>query len=134
MPDSCHISWDDLIAAALAVRERAYAKYSEFRVGAALRTVSGEIVSGCNVENASYGLTQCAERSAVTSAVAAGHTRFTALVLAGPGGCSPCGACRQVLAEFCDELPILIVDADQPQRKLETNLRDLLPGRFTLLP
>lgn len=124
--------WDELIAAALSARVNAYARYSQYRVGAALRSEAGHVFAGCNVENASYGLTQCAERAAVTAAVAAGHTRFTALVIAGPGGCTPCGACRQVLAEFCAELPILIVDADQTERRVECNLRELLPGRFTL--
>lgn len=132
MSENSCIQWNELIEAALSVRERAYAKYSQFRVGAALLSVTGEVFAGCNVENASYGLTQCAERSAVTAAVAAGHLHFAAIALAGPGVCMPCGACRQVLAEFCEELPVLIVDADDPTKRLETNLRELLPGRFTL--
>ena len=126
------IARDDLIAAATAVREKAYARYSGYQVGAALRTTSGKIFTGCNVENASYGLTQCAERSAVTAAVAAGERTFTALALVLPAGGMPCGACRQVLAEFCETLPILIVNADDPSQRVETDLKDLLPGRFTL--
>jgi cytidine deaminase len=124
--------WDDLIDAALEVRKRAYARYSGYHVGAALRSASGKIYVGCNVENASYGLTQCAERSAVTAAVAAGEREFTALALALPAGGTPCGACRQVLAEFCDALPIVVVNADDPTERVEMNLRELLPGRFTL--
>jgi cytidine deaminase len=126
------IHWDDLIAAALAAREQAYAKYSNFRVGAALLGASGAIYRGCNVENASYGLTQCAERTAVTTAIAAGERSFSAIAVAVPGGGTPCGACRQVLAEFADDLPVLLIDADNPSRTIETNLRDLLPGKFTL--
>jgi cytidine deaminase len=132
MTNDKSINWDQLIDAALRVRERAYAKYSQFHVGAALLTSSGEIIVGCNVENASYGLTQCAERSAVTAAVAAGHTQFVAIALTGPGGPMPCGACRQVLAEFCHDLPVLIVDADIPSKRMLTNLRELLPGVFKL--
>lgn len=122
----------ELIAAALAVRGKAYAKYSHFQVGAAIRAADGRIFAGCNVENASYGLTICAERSAVFAAVAAGEDCFTAIAIATAGGYPPCGACRQVLAEFAPELPIFIVDADQPDQIVETDLAALLPGRFTL--
>jgi len=121
-----------LISAATSVREQAHAPYSKFLVGAALLTVNGQIISGCNVENASYGLTICAERNAVFAAVAQGHRQFWAIALATVGGVTPCGACRQVLAEFCDDLPILIVDVEQPERVTETSLAVLLPGRFKL--
>ena len=121
---------ESLIAAALAVRERGYAKYSGFLVGASLLTDTGQIVSGCNVENASYGLTICAERAAVFTAVTQGYCRFQALALATVGGVAPCGACRQVLAEFCDDLPIWIVDVNQPHQLTETSLGVLLPTRF----
>ena len=120
----------NLIAQACAIRVRAHAPYSKFPVGAALLTESGEIIVGCNVENASYGLTMCAERVAFGTAIASGHRRFQALAVATSGGSSPCGACRQVAAEFCDDLPVLLIDADQPEHVTETNLRDLLPGRF----
>lgn len=123
---------DELIRQAIAVRERAYAPYSKFLVGAAVLTASGQTFLGCNVENASYGLTICAERSAVLAAVAAGERQFECLAIATQGGATPCGACRQVLLEFNPELPILIVDADQPQNVVEANLRDLLPGAFRL--
>ncbi len=120
-----------LVAAALEAQGRAYAPYSQFRVGAALLTSDGRVISGCNVENASYGLTVCAERVAVGAAVAAGIQRFAALAVAASGAVTPCGACRQVLAEFAPNLPILLVDSDQPGRLVETNLGVLLPAAFT---
>ena len=122
----------DLIRRACEVRQRAHAPYSKFSVVAALLTESGEIISGCNVENASYGLTICAERVAFGAAVAAGHRRFQALAIATSGGHAPCGACRQFAAEFCENLPILLIDTDHADQITESNLRDLLPGRFTL--
>ena len=120
----------ELISAAREARQNAYAPYSKFQVGAALRTASGRVFSGCNVENASYGLTNCAERVAVQTAIAAGEREFTLLVIATPEGSPPCGACRQVLAEFAPELPILLVGDDSTTLH-EVNIRDLLPGRFT---
>ena len=85
-----------LVQAAIEARERAYAKYSTFRVGAALITAERRVFVGCNVENASYGLTICAERVAVTNAISAGQTEFSAIAVASRGGVTPCGACRQV--------------------------------------
>jgi cytidine deaminase len=123
-----------LIEAALAARQRAYAKYSDFLVGAALLTDGGQVFSGCNVENVSYGLTICAERTAVFSAVAAGQRKFSMLAIASSGGVTPCGACRQVLVEFAPELPILLVDVRRPNESVEVNLRELLPGAFTFKP
>jgi cytidine deaminase len=120
----------ELIAAAIAARQRAYARYSRFLVGAALRGADLRIFAGCNVENASYGLTVCAERAVVFAAVAAGVQRFAALAVASAGGVTPCGACRQVLAEFADDLPILLVDTDRPERVELVRLADLLPRRF----
>ncbi len=121
-----------LIDAALAARERAYAPYSNFAVGAAVLTTTDEIITGANVENASYGLSICAERAAVFAAVAAGHRDFRAMAVATSGGASPCGACLQVLAEFCKDLPILLIDADNPRSVTEVSLAALLPGRFEL--
>ena len=120
----------DLLDAAIEARRRAYAPYSKFPVGAALLTAGGKIIAGCNVENASYGLTMCAERLAVGGAVAAGHRTLAALAVAAPGAAPPCGACRQVLAEFARDLPILLVEPDDPDRIVETNLATLLPAAF----
>ena len=122
----------DLIANAVQARENALAPFSGFKVGAAIVTADGRIYTGCNVENASYGLTICAERAAVFHAVAAGQKQFQRLALATTGGATPCGACRQVLAEFAPELPILLINVDQPNAIVEVNLRDLLPGAFSL--
>jgi cytidine deaminase len=134
MSDDSRQVTEQLIQAALAVRERAYARYSQFHVGAALLASSGRIYVGCNVENGSYGLTICAERSAVFSAVAAGERRFERLAIATAGGGTPCGACRQVLAEFGPELPILVIDVERPKTYVEINLRELLPLAFTFTP
>ncbi len=119
-----------LIAAAKHARSSAYAKHSGFSVGAALRAANGEIFVGCNVENVSYGLTICAERAAVFAAVAGGQRRFSALAIVADGGVTPCGACRQVLAEFCEDLPIYLVDTASAERVEEVRLNDLLPRAF----
>jgi cytidine deaminase len=123
----------ELVAAARAARERAYAPYSGFRVGAALRTEQGEVVTAGNVENASYGLAICAERAAVAAAVALGHRRFEAIAVAGPGPdpVPPCGACRQVLREFPrgPELRVLCA-GEAGERLLDTTLGALLPDSF----
>ncbi len=119
-----------LIDAALAARQRAYAPYSKFTVGAALESVTGEVFTGCNVENSSFGLTICAERFAVGAAVAAGQREFSRVVVVSNGEASPCGACRQVLAEFGD---LEVVVADQRGEVLKTRrLEELLPERFKL--
>jgi cytidine deaminase len=123
-----------LVQAAIEVRRRAYAKYSRFLVGAAVLAADGNIYTGCNVENSSYGLTICAERAAVVAAVTAGQQRFQLLAIATAGGGAPCGACRQVLAEFAPALPILLIDIDRPNNIVELNLRDLLPQAFSLNP
>jgi cytidine deaminase len=122
---------NQLIRIACDARDRAHAPYSRFQVGAALLTEAGDIVSGCNVENASFGLTICAERVAFCTAVAAGHRRFQGLAIATAGGHAPCGACRQFAAEFCEDLPILLIDADHQERVVETSLNALLPRRFS---
>ena len=119
----------ELIDAACNVRKNAYVPHSGFAVGAALRTINGEIYVGCNVENQAYGSTICAERVAITSGISAGSREFIELVVATPGGRSPCGACRQVLAEFCDQLEVALYDVDTG-RLVSTTLRDLLPEPF----
>lgn len=121
-----------LVAVALAARLRAYCRYSGFAVGAAVRSSEGHLFSGCNVENASYGLTTCAERVAVQNAVVGGATSLEAMAVAATGAATPCGACRQVLAEFSENLRLLLVDPEQAQQVIELNLADLLPGRFRL--
>jgi cytidine deaminase len=121
----------DLIAAARRVRPHAYAPYSHFLVGAAVRGGSGRIYAGANVENASYGLAICAERSAISAAIAAGETRVdaAAVVTATSPPAAPCGMCRQVLAEFAgDALPIALVN-DAGERE-DTTLGALLPHAF----
>lgn len=122
---------EELVQKAVDVRERAYAPYSEYAVGAALETDSGEVFLGCNVENASYGLGMCAERVALGAAVASGHRRFRRLALSTRGDlpASPCGACRQVLAEFSPELEIVSDGGDVRQM---WRLHELLPARFGL--
>ncbi len=120
---------DFLISAARTAQARAYAPYSNFRVGAALESHDGAVFSGCNVENASYGLTICAERAAVSAAVSAGVTRFKRAVVVSDVDppAAPCGACRQVLAEFGLDLPI---DGVGSRATVRWRLSDLLPAAF----
>ncbi|MEZ4412653.1 MAG: cytidine deaminase [Gemmatimonadales bacterium] len=124
MPD------DVLLEAARAVQLHAYAPYSGFRVGAALEGMDGQVFVGCNVESASFGLTICAERSALVAAVAAGHRAFRRIVVISDSDppASPCGACRQMLAEFGLDLR---VDAVGPGRAQTWTLAELLPDAFT---
>jgi cytidine deaminase len=126
------MDWSALKAAALAVQEMAYAPYSDYRVGAALLTEGGGIVTGCNVENATFGATCCAERTAVFSAVAAGHRLFRAIAVvtsgAEPG--TPCGICRQVLAEFGGDMDVLCFTPEGAEQVYR--LSQLLPFAFTL--
>ena len=125
-----------LIAAAAAACARAYAPYSDFRVGAALLSAGGRsIAAGCNVENASFGLTICAERAAICRAVADGTKRFSALavVCSGKKPVPPCGACLQVLAEFCPPgLPVVLASAGRPRKIARYTLGVLLPRAFRL--
>ena len=131
MTDSS-IDWPELERAALAVQKRAHAPYSKYLVGAALVTRSGKVYAGCNVENASYGLCLCAERSAVAQMVAAGDRDPLAIVIAtrGPKAGSPCGMCRQTLAEFALDLPIRLVVDGLPAATRATTLVELLPDAF----
>ena len=120
---------DSLISAARNAQTRAYAPYSKFRVGAALEAADGTVFIGCNVENASYGLTICAERAAICAAVSAGAKRFRRAVVVSDVDppAAPCGACRQVLAEFGLDLPI---DGVGSKRTVTWRLSDLLPEAF----
>ncbi len=130
---SVAMSVDDrqLCDAALLASARAYAPYSRFRVGAALRCADGTIVTGCNVENASYPAGICAERTALASAVAAGHREFTSIAVATESGqpAPPCGICRQVLAEFAPKLRVIAVTSEG--LSTEWTLDDLLPSPFS---
>lgn len=120
---------DSLISAARNAQAKAYAPYSNFRVGAALEATDGTVFTGCNVENASYGLTICAERAAICAAVSAGAKRFRRAVVVSDVDppAAPCGACRQVLAEFGLDLSI---DGVGSKRTVNWRLTDLLPAAF----
>ena len=120
----------DLVRLAREARERAHAPFSRFKVGAALRTREGEIVTGCNVENASYGLTLCAERVAVFKAVSEGLRDFDAIAVVAdaPRPTAPCGACRQILWEFCGDIPVHIVDLSGRRRTVR--MSELMPLPF----
>lgn len=119
-----------LIELAAEARRRAYAPYSNYLVGAALRTHSGRIFTGVNVENAAYPTTICAERVAIFTAIAQGEREFEAIAVVTSNGGSPCGSCRQVMAEFGLDMVVLIADADGRLVK-QTTVNDLLPGAFT---
>jgi cytidine deaminase len=121
---------DALIAAALKARENAYAPFSKFLVGAALEDSGGRIHTGCNVENATYGLTLCAERVAVFKAISEGARKFRRVAVAADTDSltPPCGACRQILWEFCGDIEIVLAN---PRGKTETyRLKDLFPKPF----
>jgi len=121
-------SREKLVAQAGEARQRAYAPYSGYRVGAALLTKSGRIYTGCNVENAVYPLCTCAERVAVVKAVSEGEKEFEALAVATENGGAPCGSCRQTLREFGEDIVVLIADATGAYR--ETTVAELLPYSF----
>jgi len=124
-----------LLQTAANAARKAYAPYSNFNVGAALLCADGDVFTGCNVENASYGLTNCAERTAVFSAIAAGRKDFVALAIVAEGESMPypCGACRQVLSEFCrEELSVYVATVDALEDYEVVCLAELLPHRFHL--
>ncbi len=118
-----------LVQAAKQAAEHSYSPYSHFAVGAAILTKSGEIFTGTNVESVSYGATVCAERAALCAAVGAGHRKFLAIAVYNAKGCTPCGICRQMLAEFGDMWVILSSD----KGKQSLLLSKLLPAPFTKL-
>ena len=123
---------EKLVEIALRARERAYAKYSGFRVGAALLTKSGRVFTGVNVENASYGLTVCAERVAVFKAISEGEREFVAIAIASDSSekTVPCGACRQVLYEFSEDMDVIMANRNGDYETVK--LKDLLPKGFKL--
>ncbi len=119
-----------LIAAATRARENAHAPYSNFRVGAALQAKSGRIIGGCNVENATYGLTVCAERVAIWKAISEGERGFAAIAVVTDTDTptSPCGACRQIIWEFCGDIPVLMATL---KNQVEVKqMKELLPMAF----
>jgi cytidine deaminase len=118
--------WEALKEAAAAARENAYAPYSNFKVGAAI-LAGGQIFSGCNVENASYPVGICAERAALSAAVSAGCPKIDAIVITAEKPITPCGMCRQALAEFNSELPIVMISE---QMEAQATLGQLLPDPF----
>ena len=128
---------EELLKTAIEARENAYVPYSHFAVGAALLAKSGKVYRGCNVENAAYGPTNCAERTAFFTAVCAGEREFEALAICGgPAGkpvselCAPCGVCRQVIREFCpDDFPLVLTT--DGTKLYETTLAELLPLSFS---
>lgn len=126
------MSPEELIQKAFAAQKLAYVPYSNFAVGAALLTAAGEVYTGCNIENASYGLTVCAERVALFKAVSCGQRAFKALaVVAGTEEyCSPCGACRQVLSEFGGDIKVYLANRRGEYRAV--TVAELLPGAFAL--
>lgn len=132
MSEPAVINWEDLARRAEAVRRNAHAPYSRYPVGAALLVASGRVFVGCNVENASYGLSICAERSVIVQMVAAGERDPVALsvVTRGPIIGTPCGTCRQTLAEFAMDLPIHLFVEGQASAPRMTSLAELLPDAF----
>lgn len=121
---------EELKSAAVSMLERSYCPYSHFPVGAALECEDGAVYTGCNIENAGYSATVCAERTAVFKAVSDGHRRFKRIVVAGRSDspCVPCGECRQVLSEFAPELEVICLDKNGGE--LTLSLSDLLPHSF----
>ena len=121
---------DELVAAARQARENAVADFSHFKVGAALQTADGAVITGCNIENATYGLTICAERVAIFKALSEGRRAFTRIVVVAdtPSPTPPCGACRQIIWEFCGDIDVVI--ANLTEITLTTRMKDLLPLPF----
>ncbi len=117
-----------LIYKAIEMRDLAFAPYSKYKVGAAVLTDSGDIISGCNIENSSYSLTICAERVALFKAISEGHTTFKAMSVSTENAGTPCGACRQVIWELCGDIPIYI--CDEEGLVSTNNSKDLIPDPF----
>jgi len=124
------VDFDALIAAAKQARENALAQFSHFKVGAALRTGSGKIFTGCNVENATYGLTMCAERVAIFKAISEGERRFDAIAVVTEADAltPPCGACRQLIWEFCGDVPVVLANLQGKTEAIQ--MHELFPRPF----
>jgi cytidine deaminase len=129
MPELKPQEIDRLIYGATTARDQAYAPHSHFYVGASLLLEDGKVITGCNVENASYSLSICAERVAAASAIAAGYRKWRAIAIASVGGVTPCGACRQFLAEFGTDVTVIMIDVITGTRKMK-KLSQLLPDVF----
>lgn len=129
MTDSKKMSqWDNLLKRAIEAREKSYSPYSHYKVGAALLTTSGKIYTGCNIENAAYTPSNCAERTAIFKAVSEGDRDFAAIAVATINGGAPCGVCRQVIREFAPNLIIIVGDIEGNYKVV--TLPDLLPQSF----
>jgi cytidine deaminase len=130
------VNKSQLVQAAARARERAVTPYSKFKVGAALLTRSGQIIAGANVESASYGLTCCAERIALFNALTSGKKNFVAIAIVArmSGGAMPCGACRQLLAEYAPDAVVFVADSAKPGVIKEFTVKALLPGAFVDVP
>ncbi|GAB4424961.1 MAG: cytidine deaminase [Anaerolineae bacterium] len=120
--------WDDLLKLAIEARENSYSPYSHYKVGAALLTTSGKTFTGCNIENAAYTPSNCAERTAIFKAVSEGERDFAAIAVATSNSVAPCGVCRQVMREFAPNLTIILGDIKGNYRVV--SLTDLLPDSF----
>lgn len=120
---------EELLRQAADVRANAYAPYSQFKVGAAVRTKDGKIYTGANMENSSYGLSVCAERHALGAAVSAGEREFDAIAICSKGAVTPCGACRQVISDMCGDIPIYLAD-ESGKLKETTQTKTLIPQAF----
>ena len=127
---SAEASVDKLVTAARAAREQAVADFSGFKVGAALETTGGHVVTGCNVENASYGLTICAERVAIFKALSEGHRQFKQIVVVADteSPTPPCGACRQIIWEFCGDITVVLANLNSVTATF--SMKELLPLPF----
>jgi|TARA_B100001778_G_scaffold226539_1_gene188108 cytidine deaminase len=119
---------EKLIKTAIDMRNKSHSPYSNYRVGAAVETESGKIIGGCNVESSSYGLTCCAERVALYSAISEGHDNFKSMAISTENGGMPCGACRQVIWDLCNDIKIYICNGKELLRTI--NSSDLLPDAF----
>ena len=117
-----------LIKTAIDMRNKSHSPYSNYRVGAAVETESGKIIGGCNVESSSYGLTCCAERVALYSAISEGHDNFKSMAISTENGGMPCGACRQVIWDLCNDIKIYICNGKELLKTI--NSSDLLPDAF----
>lgn len=126
------VDMKSLLEQSIIARKKAYVPYSKFQVGAALLTEDGQVYHGCNIENSSYGLTNCAERTAIFKAISEGVTKFKALAVVADTDrpCPPCGACRQVISEFCSaDMPVYLTNLNGDIQ--QTTVGELLPGAFT---